>query len=190
MTLPAVAAERRRLQHGPAARRPQLWIDIGAQQETRRPPLLSIDGTDRRTDTRPKHSPSPRTMRAATVKYGIRALYPASSTDCFRRLRKRQSVLVRAILVHPAHYGFLATIRYRNALIQCGCVCRQNGRRAKMTSSRRRGQLTSTSRCLPGKCIDGENGVRSCFRLPDGAMAKCLPPDYRSSRSVRQLIEV
>jgi len=64
-------------------------------------------------------------------------------------------------------------------------------RRAKLTSSRRHGQLTSTSRCSPaGRCIDGENGVRSCFRLPDGAMARCLPPDYRSSRSVRQLIEV
>jgi len=64
-------------------------------------------------------------------------------------------------------------------------------RRAKMTSSRRHGQQL-TVRCSPaaGKCIDGENGVRSCFRLPDGAMAKCLPPDYRSSRSVRQLIEV
>ena len=65
---------------------------------------------------------------------------------------------------------------------------RQN-RRAKMTPSRRHGQLSA--RCsLAGRCIDGENGVRSCFRLPDGAMAKCLPPDYRSSRSVRQLIEV
>lgn len=67
-------------------------------------------------------------------------------------------------------------------------VYRQN-RRTKMTSSRRHGQLTV--RCSPaGRCIDGENGVRSCFRLPDGAMARCLPPDYRSSRSVRQLIEV
>ena len=67
-------------------------------------------------------------------------------------------------------------------------VYRQN-RRAKLTSSRRHGQLTV--RCSPaGRCIDGENGVRSCFRLPDGAMARCLPPDYRSSRSVRQLIEV
>jgi len=42
----------------PVARRPQLSIDIscpqGAQQQTRQPPLLlSIDGTDRRTDTRP-----------------------------------------------------------------------------------------------------------------------------------------
>jgi len=40
VTLPAIAAERRRLLHG-------------AQQQTRRPPLLlSIDGTDRRTDGR------------------------------------------------------------------------------------------------------------------------------------------
>ena len=67
-------------------------------------------------------------------------------------------------------------------------VYRQN-RRTKMATSRRHGQLTT--RCSPaGRCIDGENGVRSCFRLPDGAMASCLPPDYRSSRSVRQLIEV
>jgi len=59
----------------------------------------------------------------------------------------------------------------------------------KMTSRRRHGQLAA--RWSPGgRCIDGENGVRSCFRLPDGAMARCLPPDYRSSRSVRQLIEV
>jgi len=65
---------------------------------------------------------------------------------------------------------------------------RQN-RRTKLTTSRRHGPLTA--RCSPaGRCIDGENGVRSCFRLPDGAMARCLPPDYRSSRSVRQLIEV
>ena len=42
----------------PAARRPQLSVDIfcprGAQQQTSRPPLLlSIDVTDRRTDGRP-----------------------------------------------------------------------------------------------------------------------------------------
>jgi len=52
MTLPAPAF---------ASRRPQLSIDMsypqGAQQQTRRPPLLlSIDGTDRRTD-RPLHRP-------------------------------------------------------------------------------------------------------------------------------------
>ena len=46
----------------PAARRPQLSIDIscpqGAQQQTRPPPLLlSIDGTDRRTDAWPLHRP-------------------------------------------------------------------------------------------------------------------------------------
>jgi len=68
MTLPAFAArhgvaiERRRLLLGePTAgtrhRRPKLSIDIscphGAQQQTRRKPmLLSIDGTDRRTDRR------------------------------------------------------------------------------------------------------------------------------------------
>jgi len=50
--LPAFAAERRRL----AVRRPQQSIDIssqGAQQQTFRTPLLlSIDGTDRRTDGR------------------------------------------------------------------------------------------------------------------------------------------
>jgi len=52
MTLPTFAAEHRRL----------LVIDIscprGAQQQTRRTPLLlSIDGTDGRTDARPLHRP-------------------------------------------------------------------------------------------------------------------------------------
>jgi len=76
------------------------------------------------------------------------------------------------------------------AVASMPAVYRQN-QRAKLTSSRRRGQLTAArASTLAGRCIDGENGVRSCFRLPDGAMAKCLPPDYRSSRSVRQLIEV
>jgi len=59
MTLPAFAAERRRLLHSAAAAagRPavQQSIDIscapGAQQQTHRTPLLrSTDGTDRRTD--------------------------------------------------------------------------------------------------------------------------------------------
>jgi len=58
MTLPAFAAERR------AAGRRLLSIDIScAQQQTRCTPLLlSIDGTDRRTDTvhRPRPDPTPR----------------------------------------------------------------------------------------------------------------------------------
>lgn len=61
-------------------------------------------------------------------------------------------------------------------------------RKTKMTSSRRHGRLTTAK--ASGGCIDGEDGVRSCFRLPDGAMVKCLPPEYRSSRGVRTLIEV
>jgi len=56
MTLSAFAAERWQLT--PAARRPQLLIDIscpqGAQHQTRRTPLLlSINGTDRGTDGHP-----------------------------------------------------------------------------------------------------------------------------------------
>ena len=55
MTLPAFAAERWRLHSTAPAARPQLFIDVscrqGAQQQTRRPPLLlSIDGTDKRTE--------------------------------------------------------------------------------------------------------------------------------------------
>jgi len=50
MTLPAFAAERWRLQHGPADI-DRYAADAGAQQQTRRPPLLlSTDGADRRTD--------------------------------------------------------------------------------------------------------------------------------------------
>jgi len=65
MTLPAFAAERRRLQLMPPVR-PQLSIDVScppdAQQQTHQPPLLlSIDGTDRRTNERtdalPLHRP-------------------------------------------------------------------------------------------------------------------------------------
>jgi len=63
-------------------------------------------------------------------------------------------------------------------------------RKSKMTTSRRHGRLTTARSSGSGGCIDGEDGVRSCFRLPDGAMVKCLPPEYRSSRAVRELIEV
>jgi len=53
MTLPAFAAERWRLQHGARSHRLISAADSGAQQQTHRPPLLlSIDGTDRRTDRR------------------------------------------------------------------------------------------------------------------------------------------
>jgi len=49
MTPPALAVERRRLHTVPAA----IDRDAGAQQQTRRAPLLlSIDGTDRRTPDR------------------------------------------------------------------------------------------------------------------------------------------
>ena len=49
MTLPAFAADRRR---------PSYLLLQSARQQTRRPQLLlSIDGTDRRTDTRPLHRP-------------------------------------------------------------------------------------------------------------------------------------
>jgi len=61
-----------------AARRPPLSIDIscprGAQQQTSRPPLvLSIDGTDGRTDglsdTEPLHRRLSHTERAVTINY-------------------------------------------------------------------------------------------------------------------------
>ena len=53
MTLPAFAAERRRLHHGARSYRSISAVDAEAQQQTRRPPLmLSIAGTDRRTDAR------------------------------------------------------------------------------------------------------------------------------------------
>jgi len=54
MTPPAFAVECLRLQHGTRNYRSISAADAGAQQQTRRPPmLLSIDGTDRRTDGRP-----------------------------------------------------------------------------------------------------------------------------------------
>jgi len=64
MTLPAFAAERRRL----------LWTDMscrrGAQQQTRRAPLLlSNDETDRQTDGRTPDryiDPAPHAMRAVS----------------------------------------------------------------------------------------------------------------------------
>jgi len=54
VTLPAFAGERWRLMH-----RAHISCPHGAQQQTRRPPplLLSIDGTDRRTDVRPLQGP-------------------------------------------------------------------------------------------------------------------------------------
>jgi len=57
---------------------------------------------------------------------------------------------------------------------------------SKSKVRRHRGWMTSRAFV----CIGGESGMRSCFRLPDESMARCLPPDYRSSRSVRELIEV
>ena len=49
MTLPTFAAERRSVQHGTSSYRSISAADAGAQQQTRRPPLLlSIDGRDRR----------------------------------------------------------------------------------------------------------------------------------------------
>jgi len=75
VTLPAFAAAAPLLPSAPAAgtrrRRPPLSIDIscphGAQQQTRRPLLLSIDGTDRRTLDR-FTDPAPHTMRAMSIK--------------------------------------------------------------------------------------------------------------------------
>jgi len=80
VTLPAFAAERRCLLHGAPAAGTRLSIDIsclqGAQQQTRRTPLLlSIEQTDgpsdghadRRTDRGSTTSPCSNTVRAASV---------------------------------------------------------------------------------------------------------------------------
>lgn len=58
-------------------------------------------------------------------------------------------------------------------------------RKIKITKCRRRGKLTN--RLL---CLNGEDGLGLCFRFPDGMMSNCLPPIYRSSRKIRELIEV
>jgi len=47
VTLPPFAAERRHLQHGARNYRSLSAANAGAQQQTRSPLLLSIDGTDR-----------------------------------------------------------------------------------------------------------------------------------------------
>jgi len=54
MTLPTFAVECERLQNGARSYLSISAADTGAQQQTRRPPvLLSIERTDRRTDVRP-----------------------------------------------------------------------------------------------------------------------------------------
>jgi hypothetical protein len=77
-----------------------------------------------------------------------------------------------------------------STVVQPSAVYIGQNRKTKMTTTRRHGRLTTARSSISGGCIDGEEGVRSCFRLPDGAMVKCLPPEYRSSRAVRGLIEV
>jgi len=59
------------------------------------------------------------------------------------------------------------------------------GRKFKITKSRWHGKLARSLICMDGEC-----SMRSCFQRQDGTMARCLPPAYRSSRSVRELIEV
>lgn len=55
----------------------------------------------------------------------------------------------------------------------------------KFASNRRTGKLTKSLLCLD------EDGLSSwCTSIPDGKMARCLPPEYRNSRKIRELIEV
>lgn len=57
-------------------------------------------------------------------------------------------------------------------------------RKMKITKTRRRGRLTHRL------CLNTDDGLGWCFRIPDGKMSDCLPPIYRSSRKIRDLIEV
>ena len=82
MVLLAFAAECWRPQHGARSYRSISAAYTGAQQQTRRPPLLlSIDGTDRRADRRTLGcyiDPAPPTVRAVSVITGTAwAIWPA-----------------------------------------------------------------------------------------------------------------
>lgn len=57
-------------------------------------------------------------------------------------------------------------------------------RKMKITKTRRHGRLTRRL------CLNTGDGLGWCFRIPDGKMSNCLPPTYRSSRKIRDLIEV
>ena len=61
-----------------------------------------------------------------------------------------------------------------------------HNRTRKFASSRRRGKLTKHLVCF------GDDGGTStlCVRRQDGRYANCLPPELRSSRKVRDMINV
>ena len=60
-----------------------------------------------------------------------------------------------------------------------------SNRSKRMASSRRRGRLTKQLVCL-----GDDDGSLFCVRRMDGRFANCLPPEYRTSRKVRDIIEV
>jgi len=93
--LPAFAAERRRACSTAYSARPQLSIDItcpqGAQQQTRWQPLmLSIDGTDRRTDAQPLHR---------LLSYNRRSMLPSEAL-----MKTKREVPISA-LNHPCAFA-------------------------------------------------------------------------------------
>ena len=61
-----------------------------------------------------------------------------------------------------------------------------HNRTKKFASSRRRGKLTKHLVCL------GEEGgeMAFCVRQHDGRYSNCLPPDLRTSRKIKDLIDV
>ena len=71
MTLPAFVDKRQRLQHGALSYQSISAAYAGAQHSAANAPalslLLSIDGTDGRTDARPLHRSARHTTRAASV---------------------------------------------------------------------------------------------------------------------------
>jgi len=90
----------------PAARRRQLSIDVsclqGAQQQTRRPPLLlSMNGTDRRTDVRPLHRPC--------------SAYYAGSVNKWKLKSAFKQFLVH--IIRACSQYFLLTDAFRNRLL-------------------------------------------------------------------------
>ena len=58
-------------------------------------------------------------------------------------------------------------------------------RTKRFASNRRRGKLTKHLVCL-----DEESQWALCLKGVEGRMANCLPPYFRSSKKVRDLIEV
>ncbi len=57
-------------------------------------------------------------------------------------------------------------------------------RTKKFASNRRKRKLVKQLSCF------GEEETLFCMRGVDGRMSSCLPPDFRTSRTIRDLIEV